>query len=455
VLRRTRLSPSLARLVTIAIVAMLGLSSVVQGAQGAGPTVRSAAATTSSDPMRPSTVARVAPDAPDLSIRPATAVQPASVAAFDPTKVILGLTLVRSGLDHPLLVTNAHDGSGRLFVVEKTGWIRILSHGTLLATPFLDLHASVTRGSEQGLLGLAFHPKFPAVPFFYVDFTDIYGRTAITRFTVGSNPNVAIRSSGVRILTINQPYANHNGGDIAFGPDGYLYIGMGDGGGAGDPGNRAQSLDTLLGKMLRIDVNHRSGTKKYAIPSTNPYVGRAGLDEIWSRGLRNPWRWSFDRYGGGLWIGDVGQDRYEEIDRSVRTSTTLAGRGVNYGWSVLEGRACYKPPTGCSTSWKVPPLVVYPHVSSGAANCSVTGGYVYRGSAYPVLKGGYLYGDFCSGRIWVVSAAAGAPASGTLLRSDTASPHLNISSFGEDQAGELYVCDLNGAVYRITATAKP
>jgi len=451
VLRRTRLDRSPARLTAIAIVAVLGLSSVVQAAQGAGPGSPSVARSTSSTPTHGSNVGLAMPVSPILVNRPAPAAAPTSTG-FDPSKVVLGLTLVKSGLDHPLLVTNAHDGSGRLFVVEKTGRIRIISHGTLLATPFLDLHASVTRGSEQGLLGLAFHPKFPSVPYIYVDFTDIYGRTAITRFTVGANPNVAIRSSGVRILTINQPYPNHNGGNIAFGPDGYLYIGMGDGGGAGDPGNRAQSLSTLLGKMLRIDVNHRSGTKHYSIPSTNPYVGRAGLDEIWSRGLRNPWRWSFDRLTGSLWIGDVGQSRYEEIDRS---SALPAGRGSNYGWSVLEGRACFKPPTGCSTSGKTPPLVVYSHAATGAANCSVTGGFVYRGASYPVLKGGYLYGDFCSGRIWVVSAAAWAPASGTLLRDATASPHLLISSFGQDQAGELYVCDLNGAIYRITATAKP
>jgi glucose/arabinose dehydrogenase len=292
------------------------------------------------------------------------------------------------------------------------------------------------------------------VPYFYVNFTDRNGNTAIDRFTVSANPNVANRASGVRLLTIAQPYANHNGGGIAFGPDGDLYIGMGDGGSGGDPGNRAQSLGSLLGKMLRIDVNHRSGTRKYAIPASNPYVGRAGLDEIWSRGLRNPWRWSFDRATGNLWIGDVGQARYEEIDRSSRSSTTLAGRGANYGWRILEGRTCYNPPTGCSSVGMTKPLVVYPHSVTGADNCAVTGGYVYRGSAYPVLFGGYVYGDYCSGRIWVVSATAAAPAIPTLVRTDTASPHLAISSFGESESGELYVCDLNGAVYRITAAPK-
>jgi glucose/arabinose dehydrogenase len=384
---------------------------------------------------------------------PATAAA-VTTAAFNPANVSLGISLVKSGFSSPVLVTNAGDGSGRLFVVEQTGRIRILKGGTLLATPFLDLHTAITCCGERGLLGLAFHPSYPKVPYFYVNFTDTHGNTAIDRFTVSSNPDVANRQSGFRVLTITQPYANHNGGDIAFGRDGYLYIGMGDGGSAGDPGNRAQSLSSLLGKMLRIDVNHRTSTRNYVSPATNPYVGKTGLDEIWARGLRNPWRWSFDRATGNLWIGDVGQDRYEEVDRSLVSGSTPAGRGLNYGWRVLEARACYNPSSGCSTSGKTMPLIAYAHTSTGTDNCAVTGGYVYRGTAYPVLVGGYVYGDYCSGRIWVVSAGASSPATGTLVRSDTASPHLAISSFGESESGELYVCDLNGAVYRITAKPK-
>ncbi len=231
---------------------------------------------------------------------------------------------------------------------------------------------------------------------------------------------------------------------------------MGDGGSAGDPGGRAQNVNSLLGKMLRIDVDHSSGTKHYRSPASNPYVGRIGLNEIWSRGLRNPWRWSIDFTTGQMWIGDVGQNRYEEIDRALRSGTTPAGRALNYGWNVLEGRACYKPATGCSTSGKKMPLVTYAHSVTGDDNCSVTGGFVYRGSAYPVLVGGYVYGDFCSGRIWVLSAMTGTPARPILVRDATASPHLSISSFGLDEAGEMYVCDLaGGAIYRITATAKP
>ena len=284
----------------------------------------------------------------------------------------------------------------------------------------------------------------------------INGDTAIDKFTVSSNPNVANHASGLRLLTIAQPYANHNGGNLAFGPDGYLYIGMGDGGSAGDPGNRAQNVNSYLGKMLRIDVNHGDGSRHWRAPATNPYVGKTGLDAIWSRGLRNPWRWSFDRATGQLWIADVGQDRWEEVNRSSPHSGVPAGRGVNYGWSTMEGRACYKPMTGCSTSGRQLPQTVYAHLVSGADNCAVTGGFVYRGSAYPVMAGGYLFGDFCSGRMWMFSPLASAPVTATLVRDATASPQLSISSFGEDEAGELYVCDLaTGGIYKVTATAKP
>jgi glucose/arabinose dehydrogenase len=382
---------------------------------------------------------------------------PAAVAAvgFDPTNVDVGISLVKSGFVDPVLVTNAGDGSGRLFVVEQAGRIRIIDGGTVLATPFLDLRGSITSGGERGLLGLAFHPNFATHPYVYVNFTDRNGNTAINRYRVSSDPNVLDRASGGRILTIGQPYANHNGGNIAFGPDGYLYIGMGDGGSAGDPGGRAQNINTLLGKMLRIDVDHTSGSKHYRSPASNPYVGRTGLDEIWSRGLRNPWRWSIDFPTGQLWIGDVGQGRYEEIDRALKSGTTPAGRALNYGWNVLEGRACYKPATGCSTSGKKMPIVTYAHAVTGADNCSVTGGFVYRGLAYPALAGGYVYGDFCSGRIWVLNPMTGTPAHPVLVRDATASPQLAISSFGVDDTGELYVCDrAGGAIYRITAAPR-
>jgi glucose/arabinose dehydrogenase len=254
-------------------------------------------------------------------------------------------------------------------VVEQTGRVKIIHQGAVLATPFIDVHTLISTGGERGLLGLAFHPSFKTNGKVYVDYTNTAGNTVIAEYrvtTAGANRVTA--STARRILTIAQPYANHNGGGIAFGPDGFLYIGMGDGGSGGDPGNRAQSLSTLLGKMLRIDVNGRTSTKAYRIPSTNPYVGRTGLDEIWSRGLRNPWRWSFDRLTGDLWIGDVGQDRYEEIDRS--TAASGHGRAANYGWRVMEGRHCYLPATNCSKAGKVLPIVEYGHT----AGCSVTGG---------------------------------------------------------------------------------
>ena len=228
---------------------------------------------------------------------------------------------------------------------------------------------------------------------------------------------------------------------LAFGPDGDLYIGMGDGGSGGDPGNRAQNIGTLLGKMLRIDVRGSTSTRNYLIPSTNPYVGRTGLDEIWQRGLRNPWRFSFDRANGNLWIGDVGQSSWEEIDRATWT-TSGAGRGLDWGWRIMEGRHCYNPPTGCSTTGLTLPPIEYDH---GNGRCAVTGGYVYRGTAIPTLVGGYVFGDYCSGEIWVTTASSTAVASKVRLL-DTS---LAISSFGQDASGELYVCDLNGSVYKV------
>jgi glucose/arabinose dehydrogenase len=350
---------------------------------------------------------------------------------------------VASGLSKPVLVTNAHDGSGRLFIVEKTGKIRVMKNGALLPTPLINLTSQVSTGSEQGLLGLAFHPSFKTNGLFYVDFTRLNGDTVIDQYRVSpTNGNVAVLSSVRHIIAIAQPYANHNGGDIVFGPDGYLYIGMGDGGSAGDPGNRAQNVNSLLGKILRINVNGSVGTQQYRIPSGNPYIGRTGRDEIWSLGLRNPWRFSFDRLTGALWIGDVGQSNYEEIDRST-VAGSARGRGVNFGWRQLEGRHCYNPATGCNTTGKMMPVVEYTH----SEGCAVTGGFVYRGTAVPSLVGRYVFGDYCSGRIWTVANGAASPMTKALLL-DT---NMLISSFGEDEHGELYVVDLNGSIYRFAA----
>ena len=366
----------------------------------------------------------------------------ASIAA-SPTDAHIKLTLRASGLSNPVFVTTAHDGSGRLFIVEKTGRIKIYSNGHVLATPFLNLSGKVSTGSEQGLLGLAFHPNFKTNRKLYVNYTRADGDTIVQEYRAStSNRNVVATSTARLILHVVQPYANHNGGMIAFGPDGYLYIGMGDGGGAGDPGGRAQSTRSLLGKMLRIDVNGSSALGNYRIPPGNPFVGRAGYDEIWQLGLRNPWRWSFDPPTGELWIGDVGQDSWEEVDHALRNASG-AGKGVNWGWNVLEGRACYPPSTSsCSKTGKSMPVAVYGHSGS---RCAVTGGYVYRGSAIPVLRGGYVFADYCSGEIWVIAANAVGPATPTRLQ-DTS---LLISSFGLDGNNELMLTDLQGRLYSI------
>jgi glucose/arabinose dehydrogenase len=391
--------------------------------------------------------------APVASSTPAVAVSPGSgdggvttAAAFT-----LTLTLFKSGFAKPVFLTSAHDGTGRLFVVEQGGKIKVIARdGTVLPTPLLDLSARVSKGSEQGLLGLAFHPSFRTNGKFYVDFTNLAGDTVINEYRLSPPGSNHVTLAGRRVLTIGQPYANHNGGDIAFGPDGFLYIGMGDGGSGGDPGNRAQSLNTLLGKILRINVNGHTATRGYLIPSSNPYVGRAGRDEIWSYGLRNPWRFSIDSATGALWIGDVGQNRYEEVDRSLKGIYRVGGRARNYGWRVLEGRHCYLPATGCSRVGKTMPLIEYAHDNANTSddNCAVTGGYVYRGNAYPLLRGQYVYGDFCSGRIWTISAGASSLVRPT-LRLDTS---LAISSFGLNGGGELFVLSLGGDIYRVGAT---
>jgi glucose/arabinose dehydrogenase len=373
------------------------------------------------------------------AVRPGTDVAAASTA-FNPNAITISLKQVVGTFSQPVLVTSARDGSRRTFVVEQTGLVKIIKGGVVLAKPFLDARSLISTGGEQGLLGMAFHPSFKTNGKVYVNYTNRAGNTEILEYRVTTNPD---RVSTVRrLMTIAQPYANHNGGGLAFGPDGYLYIGMGDGGSGGDPENRAQNLNSLLGKMLRINVNGRTSTRAYLIPSTNPYVGRTGLDEIWARGLRNPWRWSFDRLNGDLWIGDVGQNSYEEIDRS--TAASGRGRAINYGWRVMEGRHCYNPATGCSSAGKALPIVEYDH----SLGCSVTGGYVYRGVAFPSLAGGYFFGDYCSGTIWAISSTAASPATPVVVLESG----LNISSFGQDDSGELYVVDHGGGhIYRIVS----
>ena len=360
---------------------------------------------------------------------------------------VLELQLVTSQLDRPVVITHAGDGSGRLFIAEQDGEIRIVdADGNLLALPFLDISAQTSCCSERGLLGIAFHPDFETNGFFFVHYSDSAGDTMISRFSVSAgNPNLADIASEVELLAVSQPYPNHNGGQIEFGPDGYLYIGLGDGGSGGDPEDRAQNLGLLLGKILRIDIDNQDPGLEYAIPPSNPFVGVSGVaEEIWAYGLRNPWRFSFDRQTGDLFIGDVGQNLWEEIDFQPVSSPG----GENWGWRCYEGDAVYNS-TGCGPAEDYEfPILTYHH----DFGCSVSGGYRYRGARYSNLFGLYVYGDYCSGRIWGATNAGGPGWSATELLDVS----FFISTFGENEDGELFVAALssfpNGAVYRIVDT---
>ena len=346
--------------------------------------------------------------------------------------------LFADGFSNPVEMQNV--GDDRLFIVEKRGVIEILQlDGTTNPTPFLDIQNIVlTPGGnydERGLLGLAFHPDYINNGYFYVNYIDNFGNTQISRFSVStSDPSIADPDSEFQILEVEQPYINHNGGCLRFGPEGYLYIGLGDGGSAGDPENRSQNLQTLLGKMLRIDIDNTEGSTNYAVPSNNPFVGDPNaLDEIWSYGLRNPWRFSFDSETDELWIGDVGQGSIEEIDRAAAGIS-----GQNYGWRCYEGNQEYNT-SGCPNQSELTfPVAEYSH---SGGNCSITGGYVYRGEIYENFLGIYFYADFCSGEI------------GTIDQSNNQINHgpYNGSwvSFGEDKNKELYIIDNFGSIYKI------
>lgn len=358
----------------------------------------------------------------------------------EPT-VTIALEPVARGLARPLFVTHAGDGSGRLFLLEQGGKVRVVRDGALRPEPFLDLTRELdSSGGERGLLGLAFPPDHAASGVFYVAHTADGPVVRVARYRVSSDPDRADRRSAETILEMDDPASNHNGGMIAFGPEGRLWIGTGDGGSAGDPWDNARDPRSLLGKILRLEVAaERPG---YRIPADNPFASGprkgAGRGEIWAFGLRNPWRFSFDRATGELWIGDVGQNAWEEID----VEDPREGGGKHYGWKTMEGRHCYSPREGCDPTGLEPPIHEYGH----DAGCSVTGGYVYRGRAIPALAGVYLFADYCSGKVWsLVRRPEGRAEVAELLASG-----LAISSFGEDEAGELYLCDhRGGTVYRI------
>ncbi|MFZ6029431.1 MAG: PQQ-dependent sugar dehydrogenase [Chloroflexota bacterium] len=377
------------------------------------------------------------------------------------------LQQVAGGFDRPIYLTHAGDGSGRLFVVEQAGMIRILQDdGSIAPAAFLDIHERVQSpanggGNEEGLLSVAFPSNYAEAGIFYVYYTNLEGNNQVSRFRTGAGSGLADPGSEQAIIFFEHPgQANHNGGQLAFGPEGYLYIGTGDGGGSGDPGENAQDTASLLGKVLRIDVtpitppdypnetylpciqknsnNQEDGTNAYRIPPDNPFVGREGYrPEIWALGLRNPWRFSFDRQAGDLWIADVGQSQYEEVNLQPAAS---AG-GENYGWNIMEGRHCFGSAT-CDQTGLTLPVTEYGH----SLGCSITGGYVYRGSTAPALQGIYFYADFCSGRIWGLQEEDGWQ-SQVLLNSG-----YSVSSFGEDENGELYLADLyGGEIYQLTA----
>jgi glucose/arabinose dehydrogenase len=354
----------------------------------------------------------------------------------------IGLTRILGGLTDPVFVT--HAGDDRLFIVEQVGRIKIARQvsGTWRVTgTFLDIRTIVLDGGEQGLLGLAFHPNYATNGRFYVHYTNNAGDHVIAEYRRGSTAGRANPSSRRVVLHVNDPYSNHNGGWLGFkGP--YLYIAFGDGGSGGDPGNRGQRLDTLLGKILRINPldPDGSGPKRYSIPRDNPRVGRSGKDEIWAWGLRNPWRNSFDRATGDLWIADVGQGLYEEVNHSGNA------RGRNFGWRLLEGRHRYPSGSLCTSNCKTLPIVEYRHNVSGDDNCSVTGGYVARRSG-AARSGQYFFGDYCSGRLWSISAGF----SGGALPAAT-NTGLSISSFGEDHDGRIYVVNRGGSIHRINGT---
>lgn len=343
----------------------------------------------------------------------------------------------------PVDLQHAGDGSNRIFIVEQAGVIRVFANTSSVATAdtFLNIQNRVNdSGNEEGLLGLAFHPNFATNGYFYVNYTASNPRrTVVARYRVSANPNRADANSEFVLLTVNQPYENHNGGQLAFGPDGYLYIGMGDGGSGGDPQNNGQDRRGLLGDMLRIDVDNPAGGLNYGIPPDNPFVGNTSgyREEIYAYGFRNPWRFSFDFVTGWLWVGDVGQGSREEVD--------IVEKGLNYGWRIMEGKICYSPSSGCNQTGLALPIWDYGR-SSGA---SITGGYVYRGSRVAPLAGAYVYGDYVSGRIWALRYdGVNAPQNEQLL--DT---NFNIAAFGVDQNQELYICCFDGRIRRFKAVA--
>ncbi len=414
------------------------------------PTVAPTAVPQTAAPVTPQVTfaATPTPAATEPTVETPTETPPAtqtatSEAIASPTADVVfepALQLFVDGLEKPTFLTHAGDGSGLLYVTEQAGRIRIIRNGALDEAIFLDIEDRVgSSGNEQGLLSVAFAPDFQQSHKLFVNYTDRSGDTIVAGFLASADGLSADPNSEWQVIKIGQPYSNHNGGQLQFGPDGMLYIGMGDGGSQGDPQHHAQDVTSLLGKMLRIDVSQSTKDAPYMTPAGNPSFGADARPEIWSVGLRNPWRFSFDRATGDLYIADVGQNTIEEINFQPASSQG----GENWGWNLREGTEEY---AGAKTDAMTNPIQEYRHGEDG---CSVTGGYVYRGTSVPALVGAYIYGDYCSGRIWSLRTDADETWGNDLLFST----EYSITSFGEDAQGELYVLDRAGGIYKLTAAA--
>jgi glucose/arabinose dehydrogenase len=371
-----------------------------------------------------------------------------TITHFTFAQPVIGFTnFIGSGFSsEPVDIANAGDGTNRLFIVEKRGGIRIHNGTTLLTTPFLNINSIISFDGERGLLSLAFHPDYENNRYFFVYYTNLAGDITISRYqTQAGNPNEADAGSGVVLLNIPKPFDNHNGGDLNFGPDGYLYFGTGDGGSGGDPNNFAQSGSSLLGKMIRIDVNNFLTPPFYTIPPDNPYVADPNVDDrIWALGLRNPWRWSFDRNTNDMWIADVGEGSWEEVN--FRTAGNTGG--INYGWRCYQGNAPLNPAGCLPQSNYTFPIFEYPH-DNAIGGFSITGGFVYRGAEYPALQGYYICVDFFSGNLWLIRPDG---AGGWTVRRQEGLP-ANITSFGEAENGTLYALSIAGILYKVDVTA--
>ena len=427
------------------LVTGVAVLSIVVSACGPGPTSpppsnpSSSALPTKLASQPPST----APASPAPSASSATPGTSGAIGGFDPAGIVPRVSVVVGGLSSPLDVLDPGDGSGRLFVAEQAGRIRIVKDGALVARPFLDIRDRISSGGERGLLGIAVHPRYPTDPRIFVDYTDVNGNTVVSSFRVSAtDPDVADPASETAIVQVQQPFANHNGGGTVFGPDGMLYIGLGDGGSGGDPQGNGQRLDTLLAKILRIDVDHPGGGRDYGIPPDNPFVGTSGArPETWLTGLRNPWRFRFDQANGDLWIGDVGQGNWEEID------VARAGqKGLDFGWNRMEGFHCFQPHQGCDQAGLTMPVAEYGH----DLGCAVIGGVVARGAAAGSLQGGYVFGDNCQPNLWLMNPVGDGRREPVLALKMS----RTLSSINEGADGTIYATSLSpGELLRIDPPA--